>query len=391
MSWSVMLAGTLKPYDAQVSDLIEAAWQKDDKEVLVTIRGAQYKIELSAKKQIAVADPTKQRTIERTVDIDGERIDALMAKLSGMRPTPSRKTLRQALEATSGDVDRAAAALSAAAAPAPAPARAPAGASGPSAPAPISEPPAKKQKTSPASAGPSSSAAAAAAPSADAPASYRAVLVFAPGAGGTTAQAMKALHEKELKAAGFHVVRCDEEPMGPQEKRWVTMSAGAKANLDHVCAVATRAAAAHPGVPVFLCGASFGNRVLAEALRLRRDSLPAAVDKDALICCGYPLHKVGAPEGADPKRAAHITSLPLSVHTLFVQGDKDEFLLARGLDALRDVMGQMAGQTTLHAIPGGEHTVPKAKGLKAIGATQAQVNQRIVEAISVFVDERRKV
>ena len=47
-------------------------------------------------------------------------------------------------------------------------------------------------------------------------------------------------------------------------------------------------------------------KVLAEALRTARDQLPDACHLDALICCGYPLHPDGKPEGADPKRAAHL-------------------------------------------------------------------------------------
>ena len=269
------------------------------------------------------------------------------------------------------------------------------------------EPSAKKQRTeatsassassvsvsataiaSSASSSSSSASSATASASTTASSGKQAVLVFAPGAGGATAQAMRLFQDREMSAAGLRVVRCDDEPLTGSEKRWFTGNAANAGNLDHVVAVATRAAAAHPGLPIFLCGASFGNRVLAEVLRLRRAELPAAVDKDALICMGYPLHKVGKPEGDDPRRAAHLTQLPASVHTLFVQGDQDEFLLARGLDALREVMDRMAGTTTLHAVPGGEHILPKAKGLKALGVTQPQVNQRIVEALGAFVDAR---
>ena len=64
--------------------------------------------------------------------------------------------------------------------------------------------------------------------------------------------------------------------------------------------------------------------VLAEAAR---GALPAAVRTDALICCGYPLHKPKAPAGADPKRADHLRRLPASVRTLFVQGECDQVFL----------------------------------------------------------------
>ena len=211
-----------------------------------------------------------------------------------------------------------------------------------------------------------------------------AVLVFAPGAGGSTAKAMRDLHESELRERGIHVMRCDDELLASGEARWVTKSAGADGNLAHVVAVATRAAAAHPGLPVFLCGASFGCRVLAEVLRLRRDELPSSVRADALICCGYPLHKLKAPEGADPRRAEHLLRLPPTVSTLFVQGEKDEFLGERGLTSLRETMGQMGGEAVLTEVPGGGHTVPSATGLKQRGTSQAEINVLVAEAIVAF-------
>lgn len=187
-----------------------------------------------------------------------------------------------------------------------------------------------------------------------------------------------------LRERGCDVVFCDDHGIEAGQTRWNTMNPSAPGNLSHVLAVVARAAAAHPGQRVFLCGASFGCRVLAELLRTRQTELPDSVHKDALVCAGYPLHKVGKPEGADPKRANHLLQLPKSVHTLFLSGDRDEFLGARGLDALRDVMARMAGATTLAEVPGGEHTVPMAKGLKALGRTQAQVNTLVVDAICDF-------
>ena len=77
---------------------------------------------------------------------------------------------------------------------------------------------------------------------------------------------------------------------------------------------------------------------------MRRDELPSSVRADALICCGYPLHKLKAPEGADPRRAEHLLRLPPTVSTLFVQGEKDEFLGERGLASLRETMGRMGGE-----------------------------------------------
>ena len=56
-------------------------------------------------------------------------------------------------------------------------------------------------------------------------------------------------------------------------------------------AATTRAAAAYPGAPIFLCGASFGNRVLAEALRTERESLPSSRAKGHAHLHRLPSHK----------------------------------------------------------------------------------------------------
>jgi len=213
-----------------------------------------------------------------------------------------------------------------------------------------------------------------------------AVIIFAPGAGGSTAVAMKALHA-DLRKRGMVVVDCGEQPLKGDESRWVTQSPASKRNIAHLVAVANRAAEAHSGLPILLCGASFGCRVLAETLRTHRCDLPSCV-VDALICCGFPLHKPEKPEDFDPKRKQHLLQLPASITTLFVQGETDEFLGPRGMEALREVTAQMAGPTSLEVVPGGTHTVPNAKGLKKLNLTQAQVTARVLEAIVTFVNER---
>ena len=91
----------------------------------------------------------------------------------------------------------------------------------------------------------------------------KAVLIFAPGAGGTTAKDMRSNVHSELDRRCMRVYRLDDEPLGPGETRWNTAAPSSAGNLDHVIAVANRAAA-NPGAPLLLCGASFGNLVLAE-------------------------------------------------------------------------------------------------------------------------------
>lgn len=207
----------------------------------------------------------------------------------------------------------------------------------------------------------------------------RVVLVFAPGAGGSTTRDMLRVHAA-CEARGVSVWRCDAHPLGEGEKRWATTNAAHEGNASHVLAVASRAAATHPSVPVVLCGASFGCRVLAELLRSRREALPSFV-AHGLICCGYPLHRPGAPEGADPKRARHLLELPPSCHVAFVQGSHDEFLGPRGIAALRDVTSTMTCTTSLVEVEHGVHTLPGAKALKAAGKTQEQVDAVVIDAI----------
>ena len=66
--WSVLLAGSFKPYDKDTSDAIENAYQGGSSEVLVTVRGTRYLIALkptNAMKQKLESDPTKSRAVKR--------------------------------------------------------------------------------------------------------------------------------------------------------------------------------------------------------------------------------------------------------------------------------------------------------------------------------------
>jgi len=236
--------------------------------------------------------------------------------------------------------------------------------------------PAKAARVAAAASSSSRSAAASSSPST---AAQKAVLVFAPGAGGKTANDMVKLHQQLEQEEGLAVVRCDAQPMS-----WVTANAGHDKNVAHVISTANRAATAYPGAPILLCGSSFGNRVIAETLRTARAQLPKAV-AHALICCGYPLNAPGKPEGADQKRPAHLLQLPAAVKVLMMQGTDDEFNGARGIAAVKELVGRMAADVELYEVPGGEHTLPKAKGPKARGLTQEQVHRMVRDKLKAFV------
>ena len=212
------------------------------------------------------------------------------------------------------------------------------------------------------------------------------VLLFAPGAGGATAGAMRLLQDTHLKDAGIHVWRCDDQPLGADEARWIKSSAGCAKNVAHVLAVAWRAAAAHPSLPIVLCGASFGCRVLAETLRTAADRLPATV-APALICCGYPLFGMNKPSVVDPRRHTPLLQLPSTHRVLLVQGVCDPCNGPDGVDGFCKVVAQMRAAVELFLVPGGEHTVPQAKGLCELELTEAQVVTMVRDKLVAFIRE----
>ena len=220
--------------------------------------------------------------------------------------------------------------------------------------------------------------------------SSSAVLVFAPGASGSTAQKMRQFQDGLLSSLGLHVRRCDDYALGQGEARWTCQQVGSSANLRHLLAVLGRAATAHPGCKIFLAGASFGNRVAAEALRTHGDELQALGVQPALISCGYPLISPGKPDigkpGYDAKRPAHLLNLPASVRVLLLQGTADEYNGPRGIAALKELIPKMSATAELVEVPNGTHGLPTATRLKELGKKQADVDQDIGKAILEFVN-----
>jgi len=64
--WAVQLAGSFKPYEADVSAAIEQSFRRGDDEVDVTIRGQMYIIAFSTMRQKLRSDPSRQRRLQRT-------------------------------------------------------------------------------------------------------------------------------------------------------------------------------------------------------------------------------------------------------------------------------------------------------------------------------------
>ena len=222
------------------------------------------------------------------------------------------------------------------------------------------------------------------------PPSFPVVLVFAPGASGSTAQKMRLFQDGLLTSLGLIVSRCDDNVLAQGEAQWNCGQVGSSANLRHLLAVVGRAAEAHPGSKLFLAGASFGNRVAAEALRTHSDELHKLGVQPALISCGYPLISPGKPDigqpGYDAKRPASLLNLPATVRVLLLQGTADEYNGPRGIAALKELIPKMSATAELVEVPNGTHGLPTATRLKELGKKQTDIDQDVGKAILEFVN-----
>src|SRR5206468_7540759 len=101
---------------------------------------------------------------------------------------------------------------------------------------------------------------------------------------------------------------------------------------------------------------------------------------DGLVCLGYPLCAMG-----DRTKLRDEVLRVLTTPILFVQGTRDS--LCR-LDLLEWVRTEMKTPNFLHAVEGGDHSlrVPKRQ-LQGTGETQEDVDQKILKAITGFVDQ----
>jgi len=335
--WEVMLAGQYTPYDDSVQCSLEAAYCRGEAKADVSVRGVEYTITLRGDVlvQSLKSEPTRTRLVRR------RQLPAAAAAVPATTPTmPAVVQKRMADDTALGE-----------------------GSGGPSSATGSSCIPTKRQRV---------------------PAPNGAILVFAPGAGGSTSKSMRAMQAKLEAEDQLSVVRCDDQPLGANEARWNTMAAGGPKNIAHIVAVTNRIAAKEPERRIILCGASFGCRVIAETLRTARAQLPTTV-ANALICCGYPLNPEGKPEGADQKRPQHLLQLPATTQVLMVQGDEDAFNGPRGIVAIKELIAAMSATAELFVVPGGQHTVPEAKGLKQRQLKPQQVETLVRTKISQFV------
>jgi predicted alpha/beta-hydrolase family hydrolase len=123
--------------------------------------------------------------------------------------------------------------------------------------------------------------------------------------------------------------------------------------------------------PIFLIGKSMGGRIGCHV---------ALEEKVAsLICLGYPLCG-----GGDRTKLRDKVLRELQTPILFAQGTRDPLC---PLDLLEEVRTQMNAPNFLHLVEDGDHSLRLTKrGLQAAGETQDKVDQRILAAISTFVN-----
>src|SRR6266487_567139 len=104
---------------------------------------------------------------------------------------------------------------------------------------------------------------------------------------------------------------------------------------------------------------------------------------DAVVCLGYPLCAMGNRTKVRDQ-VLHALRTPI----LFVQGTRDSLC---PLDLLESVRAKMEAPNFLYLVKEGDHSLAVAKRqLRAAGETQEDVDQRILEAISGFVDSAAK-
>src|SRR5207249_10309335 len=133
-----------------------------------------------------------------------------------------------------------------------------------------------------------------------------------------------------------------------------------------------RARERHRAESTILVGKSMGGRVGCHV------SLEEKAD--GLICLGYPLCAMG-----DRSKLRDEILRALTTPILFVQGTHDSLC---PLDLLERIRSEMKAPNFLHIVEGGDHSlrVPKRQ-LQAAGETQNEVDQRILQAISGFVNQ----
>lgn len=191
-----------------------------------------------------------------------------------------------------------------------------------------------------------------------------AVLVLAHGAGAGQKHPFMVATAKGLAARHISVVTFDFPYM--RERRHMPDKAPVLESAFRGVIDATREWSG--AKQVFIGGKSMGGRM---ATHLGAQGLDGLM---GIVALGYPLHPPGRP---DKPRTEHLPSIRVPV--LIVQGERDTFGTP---DELRPVIATMNVNTTLHVVPGGDHS------LAVRGRQKDAVFDGVLDVVASFISSR---
>jgi uncharacterized protein len=195
----------------------------------------------------------------------------------------------------------------------------------------------------------------------------RPLLLFAPGAGAPSSNPWMQNWKERLSEIG-EVETFDYDYMREGRKRPDPLPRLIAAHRK----VLKRARERHGPESTILVGKSMGGRVGCHL------SLEEKVN--GLVCLGYPLCAMG-----DRTKLRDEVLRMLTTPILFVQGTRDSLC---PLDLLERARTEMKAPNFLHTVEGGDHSlrVPNRQ-LQGTAKTQEDIDQEILKAITVFVDQ----
>jgi predicted alpha/beta-hydrolase family hydrolase len=191
-----------------------------------------------------------------------------------------------------------------------------------------------------------------------------AVLVLAHGAGAGQKHPFMVATATGLVARRISVVTFDFPYM--RERRHVPDKAPVLEGAFREVIDATRAWSGEKRL--FIGGKSMGGRMATHLGAQGLDGLRG------IVALGYPLHPPGRP---DKPRTEHLPSIRVPV--LIVQGERDTFGTP---DELRPVLATMNADTTLHVVPGGDHS------LAVRGRQKDAVFEGVLDVVASFISSR---
>jgi predicted alpha/beta-hydrolase family hydrolase len=197
----------------------------------------------------------------------------------------------------------------------------------------------------------------------------RPLFLFAPGAGAPSSHPWMQQWTKRLATIGSVVV-FDYPYMRENRKRPDPLPQLIATHRQALAEAREKIRDHKSDVSTILIGKSMGGRIGCH--------VASKEEVDALVCLGYPLCAMG-----DRTKLRDEVLRSLRTPILFAQGTRDPLC---PLDLLERVRAKMGAPNLLHIVEGGDHSLRVTKQqLLAAGETQDDVDLRILEAISKFV------